>query len=174
MEQTTQEQLASVAAFVQPSLRRLTRLAELPTNWDSYGAAPPSLLAISMARELLLAIDEQFGHAVGERVQPYAVAPIADGGIQLEWRGPRAEIEVEIDPMGQQGYLVVAKQGVERTFEEKDNLLRAEVVAAVAKVLLPLPDNAAHSLIEGENSRARSRLFAEATSVVVQPSPRAQ
>ncbi len=78
MEQTMQEQLASVAPFVQPSLRRLTRLAALPADWDSYGAAPPPLLDIIMARELLLAIDEQFGHAVGERVQPYAVAPIAD------------------------------------------------------------------------------------------------
>ncbi len=174
MEQTTQEQLASVAPCVQPMLRRLAQLAALPTDWDSYGAAPPSLLALSTARELLLAVDEQFGHVVGERVQPYAVAPIADGGIHLEWRGPRAEIEVEIDLMGQQGYLVVAEQGGERTFEEKDNPVGAEVAAAVAKVLLPLPDNAAHSLIEGENSRARSRLFAEATSVVVQPSPRAQ
>jgi len=172
MEQTTQEQLASVAPFVQPALCRLAQLAALPTDWDSYGAAPPSLLAVSTARELLLAVDEQFGHAVGERVQPYAVAPIAGGGIQLEWRGPRAEIEVEIDSAGQLGYLVVAKQGGERTFEERDNLVRAEVVTAVARVLFP--DNAAHSLIEGENSRARSRLLAEAISAAVQPTPRAQ
>jgi hypothetical protein len=43
MEQTTQEQLASVAPFVQPALRRLAQLAALPTDWDSYGAAPPVL-----------------------------------------------------------------------------------------------------------------------------------
>ncbi len=38
----------------------------------------------------------------------------------------------------------------------------------------PLPDNVAHSLIEGENSRAKSRLLAEATSAVVQPNSRTQ
>ncbi len=38
----------------------------------------------------------------------------------------------------------------------------------------PLPDNAAHSLIEGENSRAKSRLLAEATTVAVHPGQRAR
>ena len=38
----------------------------------------------------------------------------------------------------------------------------------------PLPDNPAHSLIEGDNDRAKSRLLAEAITVDVQPTPRPQ
>ena len=137
MEQTAQGQVAAARSFLRPAMDRLARLAELSTDWDSYGAAPPSSRAIAMARDLLSAVDARFGHTIGERVRPYAVAPIADGGIQLEWRGPYAEIEVEIDPAGQQGYLFIDKQGIERTFEEQDNLAQSEVVDAVAKVLFP-------------------------------------
>ncbi len=36
----------------------------------------------------------------------------------------------------------------------------------------PLPDNAAHALIEGENNREKSRRLAEATVVLIQPQPR--
>jgi len=139
MEQTTQEQEQATDAgvFVQPTLQRLTQLAGLPGGWDSYGAAPPSPQAIFVARELLVAVASRFGRTVGDRVRPYALAPIADGGVQIEWRGPRAEIEVEIDPIGQLGYLLIDKQGTDRAFAEHDNPTRPELIDAVASVLLP-------------------------------------
>ncbi len=138
MEQTTHESAVGTDLLVQPALQRLARLAELPADWDSYGAAPPSPRAVSMAREILSAVDEQFGHIVGEHVQPYAIAPIADGGVQIEWRGPRAEIEVEIDSMGQPGYLLIDKGAADRTFQERDTPTRAVLIDAIADVLLPM------------------------------------
>ena len=38
----------------------------------------------------------------------------------------------------------------------------------------PLPDNPAHSLIEGDNNREKSRLLAEAMTVLIPPQPRSQ
>ncbi len=53
MEQTAQGQVADTRSFLCPTMDRLTRLAELPSS-----------RAIATARDLLSAVDAQFGHSV--------------------------------------------------------------------------------------------------------------
>jgi hypothetical protein len=128
---------AEAEASLEPTLDRLARLAELGSDWDSYGGAPPSGQALATARELLFAVAERCGELVGERVRPYAVAPIADGGVQLEWRGAHRELELEIGPGGDVGYLLVERHGGERQFEEGDDLSWPKALDLVARVLTP-------------------------------------
>jgi hypothetical protein len=108
---------------MQPALRRLADLAGLPEDWDSYGASPPSARAISTAYNLLFALEDRFGPSIGEQLQPYAVAPLASGGVQLQWRGLQREIEVDIDPTGRLGYLLIEGESAARTFSEADDVV---------------------------------------------------
>lgn len=84
----------------------LDELARLPADWDSYGAVPPTAVAMSSAHGLLSSLAEQYAGAADERALPWATAPLADGGVQFEWRGPGGAIEVEIGPDGRLAYLI--------------------------------------------------------------------
>lgn len=122
---------------MQPALQRVTRLADLQPDWDSYGADPPSAQAVAGAHDVLMAVNEQFAATRGESVLPFAIAPLNDGGLQLEWRGPLAEIEVDIDPTGHLGYLFVDKSGAERAFVEQDEAACPDVLAKIALTFSP-------------------------------------
>lgn len=88
-----------------PALKTLDEISKLSEDWDSYGAAPPTAPAISAAYRLVWRVAEQFADGVAHAV-PWVIAPLADGGIQVEWRGEGDAIEVEIAPDGSIGYLV--------------------------------------------------------------------
>lgn len=120
---------------MQPALRRIAQLADLPPDWDSYGADRLSGEAIVHARELLQAVNAAFGGAYGQNVQPYAIAPLNDGGVQLEWRGPAAEIEVEISYDGRLGYLFIDKRGGDRSFHEQGDVARPDVLRLIGQTL---------------------------------------
>lgn len=85
---------------------RLDELARLPNDWDSYGGEPPTAIAISMAHDLLAGVAERFGIADAPRLLPWAISPLSDGGVQVEWRTADVAIEVEINPAGEMGYLI--------------------------------------------------------------------
>ena len=99
---------------------RLAQISKLPPNWDSYGAEPVSSVAVVKACQLLVNVKESCYNLVGEKVLPFTVAPLADGGVQVEWRGTMGVLEVEISPDGEFGYLSIAGEGNSRKFEEKD------------------------------------------------------
>lgn len=126
----------SSTEYLQPVLNRLEGFASLPADWDSYGAEPISPHAIYLARRFMHAVAEQFSDLARERVRPYAVAPLVDGGVQIEWRGPGGDIEVEIGPDGALGYLLIRDDGSTRMFEERDNVSWSEMLDLVAKVLI--------------------------------------
>lgn len=75
-------------------LARLDGFAVLEGDWDSYGGLPISPAAIALARRLV----ECFG-AGG--CLPTDVAPICDGGIQLEWEPQGHILGVEVMASGQ-------------------------------------------------------------------------
>ncbi len=107
--------------------RRLTHIARLESDWDSYGSVPISPNAIRAALVLIGAA------AVLFEARPFAILPLSGGGIQLEWRSPRGEIEVEIGSDNTLGYLFVDKQRGERLFAEKDNASVQEVLDFLSK-----------------------------------------
>jgi hypothetical protein len=125
---------------VQPVLDRLEQLARLGPNWDSYGGAPPTAQAVHAAHRLVLAVAEELTAVAGESARPYAVAPLADGCVQLTWRGPRDEVEVEIGPRDNLAYLLVKGQGSVETVEEAEDVSLSEVIDLVARVLLSAGD----------------------------------
>jgi hypothetical protein len=131
---------ATGAEVFEESLRddvqRLLTFAALGRDWDSYGAEPISNDAIEGAQLLLSAVASQAEYKLGRRVKPFAVAPLADGGVQLEWRGVEYTIEVEVTPDGRCGYLVVAGESDELTsVEEAEDLLLNAVVPKVLHVI---------------------------------------
>jgi hypothetical protein len=66
---------------------------------------------------------------------PYAVAPVSDGGVQLEWRSSPLEIEVEVGPLGELGYLLIDGRVAERRFEEQGNVPTQPVLDLVTLLL---------------------------------------
>jgi hypothetical protein len=115
--------------------QRLAELAALQADWDSYGADPPTDLAITTARQVLEAVAGRLASAAGATPAPYFIAPVPTGGVQLEWTGPCSEIEVEVGPEGALGYLLVRREGDAETEQVQARVSPAQVVDAVAGVL---------------------------------------
>ena len=123
-------------SHLEPALQRLDELAQLEPDWNSYGAAAMSPRAIKIAREFLKSVAKRLVDKVGERVRPYVVVPLADGGVQIEWRSPERDLEVEIGPDGTLGYLLIERIGAEEKFNEADAVPEEEVLHIVSKVLM--------------------------------------
>ena len=68
----------------------LDALVDLEPDWDSYGALPPSPLALQHAWSLVSMLVER-GVPIPQ------VFPTRSGGVQLEWHLPHASLEWEID-----------------------------------------------------------------------------
>lgn len=88
---------------------RLNRLATLPQNWNSYGAAPINPEAKQRARGIIRRVLALAGKDI---VLPF-VAPSPDGGIELEWiTSSGKELMLEIPPNGEPiAFLLVEPTG---------------------------------------------------------------
>jgi hypothetical protein len=73
---------------------RLRHLLSLRPDWDSYGADEIAPNAAARALELL-------SRLLGEQSRPPDIVPSPDGGLQLEWHLPTADLEIEIPPFGE-------------------------------------------------------------------------
>ncbi len=120
------------------SLRTLRRLSKLLPNWDSYGGLPPAERALAIASQLLGDIASEMAGAAVRDGMPYHIAPLADGGILLEWetRGNGDELAVDISADGECGYLRITGMGARRTFDEQDGVPSMRVHTMVADFLL--------------------------------------
>lgn len=122
------------------ALVRLEQFRQLLPNWDSYGAAEISDKAIDVARDLLYQAQEDFSSLLEESgeedfLKPNAVAPLNGGGVQLEWSGSAAEMEVEISPDGQLALLFVEGRGAEKAYFENNKATVSEIMVRLAHVL---------------------------------------
>jgi hypothetical protein len=124
-------------AILRPSLQRLDELSRLEDNWDTYGAFPPAPAALDATETIMRQVIEQFGVTASDCAAPYTVMPIADGGLQLEWRGPSATLELDIGPAGELSALLVEQVSGERRFAEHDALSQAAAFALIGRVLAP-------------------------------------
>jgi len=96
------------------SSAKLDELARLEPDWDSYGARPMTAIAINQANKLLIDVARHYlelGLLHVLRTKPWFIAPLADGGIQIEWKSNRGALEVEIGGDGQIGYLIEPPTG---------------------------------------------------------------
>jgi len=117
----------------------LDDIAKLGSDWDSYGADPPSPLAIDMASKFLRIVDEKLGRLALEQSRPQIVAPRPDGGIQIEWGTRPVKIAIHTDPSGGLGYLYVDRQKDIPEYKEVASASWDEVLQLIAKVVFTVP-----------------------------------
>jgi hypothetical protein len=122
-----------LAGFPLSYYQRLTELSMLQANWDSYGASPISEKAVDRARRFSSQLVQEFPQA-GD-ISPYTVAPLPNGGVQLEWRGPQRALEIEIDAAGRFSSLLVEDHETGRTYDERGRVSAAAAVDLVSQVL---------------------------------------
>jgi hypothetical protein len=113
------------------ALQQLETISALQKDWDSYGSDPPTPEAILAARQL---IADAYRNS---KLVPYFVAPISGGGVQLEWRGPRREIEVELGSDGKSfSYLLIEEKGTaHRRAEEKHDVPSSQILDVIRSVV---------------------------------------
>ncbi|HLY22251.1 MAG TPA: hypothetical protein VKT83_07260 [bacterium] len=92
--------------------RRMDGFLDLRSDWYFHGAHEISPATVTTAKQLLGSLRD-LSYEMGKRVVPYGVAPLVTGGIQLEWRGDRGSLEVEIGAQGNPTYLLDTGQGHE-------------------------------------------------------------
>jgi hypothetical protein len=127
--------IGTAVTALRPTIEKLAEFAALKRDWDSYGGLPASPRAVSGATELLILLADRLAHLPPEAIIPYTVAPIADGGIQLEWHGREREIEVDIGPSGALGYLVIEGQGDQRRFHEQSDVSLESALSQIDSAL---------------------------------------
>jgi hypothetical protein len=90
--------------WLRSALEKISELARLPENWDSYGSRPIQQPAIEQAANLVACLSKLD--------PPYPqIFPVPGGGIQLELQQGQRELELEILPDGSIEYLLVAEGG---------------------------------------------------------------
>lgn len=116
------------------ALRRIDEFRGLEPNWNSYGAERVTREAISAAKVLFRALSDD-ARQLGPGLRPVAVVPLGSGGVQVEWFGPGGELEVEIEPDGTLGYLLITGTAPDRHFEEAAIASRTHILNLVRRVL---------------------------------------
>ena len=110
-------------------------MAKLPVNWDGEGANPPTASAVAAACYLIEAVPARETRRACGRVPPATSSPIPGGGLQIEWRGRHARIDVQANPDGSYGYLVKWGSGPGARFEEADEASLDLLLTLIDRVL---------------------------------------
>ena len=66
----------------------------------SWRAGKLFRLTLDAARGLLDSVARALYTEVGEKIEPYNIAPLASGGLLLEWKGNNLLLNVEVRPHG--------------------------------------------------------------------------
>ncbi len=111
VKRDTRSTTAPRSVDLMPVLDRLIYLAGVPPDWDGEGGEEPTRMAVATAAKLVIGTVQQLQERVGERALPYVLVPLSDGGIQVEWRTGALDLEVEVGPKGELGYLRVDHRG---------------------------------------------------------------
>jgi hypothetical protein len=90
--------------------------------------------AVGEACALVYAVAETGLAERAGRYAPWTSAPIADGGLQVEWRGLSARIEVQVAPDGSVGYLIQRGEGRSAVYEEAEDVPFDDLVEAIVGV----------------------------------------
>ena len=126
-----------VGAETSMSFERLDALGALADNWDSYGGAPPTSISLQVARSLLSRLGQRHRIPLGRDVNPYHIAPLPSGGVQLEWTGALKDIEVEVGPGGGLAFLLIDRSGGERRFVEDEEVPATTILELIVSTLTP-------------------------------------
>jgi hypothetical protein len=125
-----------IASRLDATIKRIAQFADLDPDWDSYGGDPPSPVARAEASRWVEIVADLFGARAGDRAVPYSVAPLADGGVQLEWRGRNGVVELEVGPDADLGYLFLLNAEDDAQTEEGDDASWSDVLRRLLRALV--------------------------------------
>lgn len=91
----------NAALRLEAELRRLQQLAQLARGWDGADAHPLAPVAVAHAALMAYSVLTRHGDA------PTFIAPIPDGGVQVEWESDDSALELAIGPDGYKESLLV-------------------------------------------------------------------
>jgi hypothetical protein len=112
-------------------------LRSLRANWDSYGAHAPTTAAINTATQLAVKLHYlALIWGPDSSTQPEAVAPLADGGVQIEWAAQTRTAEIQIGPTGSLGYLFVDRSTPETKYVEADDVPEQSLISRIIAFVL--------------------------------------
>jgi hypothetical protein len=122
---------------LEAALERIAGFADLKPDWDSYGGEPSSAVARFEARRWVEIVADLFAVRAGAAARPYSVAPLADGGVQIEWCGGGSVVELEVGPAGELGFLFVPDEAGVAPSEEADDASWSDVLRTLLRALTP-------------------------------------
>lgn len=114
---------------------RIAEMARLPADWDREGAEAPTASAVAATCVLIEAVAADQERRGGRRLAPTTSSPIPDGGLQVEWEGPSARIDVQANRDGSYGFLVDWGAAAARRYQEADDVPRETLVGLISRVL---------------------------------------
>lgn len=117
---------------IEPALRRLDVFLTLSADWDSEGASAIAPASVAVARAILDELSIRSMSFSARPVSPFHVAPMAHGGIFMEWRKSGSALESTIHPDGSVELLFDHPSSSNR-FHEKDGLSLQSVIKEVAQ-----------------------------------------
>jgi hypothetical protein len=115
--------------------KRMDEIASLAHDWDSYGSEPPSPAAVRTARTLVREVLNKVPVSAQGSAAPGCILPLSGAGVQIEWYGAGATIEVDISRLGEFSYLFKRGHGSERHSEERHNVSRADLLDLISTVV---------------------------------------
>ncbi|MHB8644457.1 MAG: hypothetical protein ACYDAR_01560 [Thermomicrobiales bacterium] len=120
--------------YVNADIEEIEALARLEPDWDSYGAATISPQAIALAKDLVTYT--AIGAAsLGIEARPYYIGPTPIGGVHVEWRRDRREIQVDVRPNQTLGCLLVRQSDTKRERECREDVPLIGVLWLIADVI---------------------------------------
>jgi hypothetical protein len=101
------DETLTLPAWVVPAVVELFMLQRLPDNWDSYGGVGLKTRHRDAALRFL-------GLVMSDDVSMPDIVPLADGGVQLEWRPGGVEIDFISDDELTEPTLFITRDGETR------------------------------------------------------------
>lgn len=84
--------------WLQGTMGRITRFMSLKRNWDSYGGAPISMLAIGRAFTIAMRLADVVAQSNVQLSSAPFVAPTSDGGVVFEIKNGPRELHITVSP----------------------------------------------------------------------------
>lgn len=114
-----------IPVWLAPALEEIAALGRLPEDWTSYGCERPTTEAVGVSAKIVTGI------AVAASVRPEHIAPMADGGIAIQYAlGSRV---VRLDVYNDAGIAIVTIDGDGEP--QYDDVAQERAVGAVREFL---------------------------------------
>lgn len=126
---------ATAQIELRQDLERIDSLQKLADNWNTYGGVPVTIRAAASASDVLRSLASEDERPNYTLVRPYGIAPLASGGLNLEWRGSHGEMTIEVYPDGRLGCYTVESRDGETVERDEENPAMTAISASLRCIL---------------------------------------